>query len=617
MPGMNTGLSPSDPTLVTAFRNALLHQGLIALAFMVFLLLLWATARTWRGSSQSTAAAAEKLAAPERQGRQDWRGWLSAVRGPGEAPARTVLRVGFGLLWVLDGFLQAQPQMAGGLPGQVIGPSAQGSPSWVQHLVNWGGTVWSYHPIEAGAATVWIQVGIGAWMLVATRGPLSRLAGLAGLAWGLVVWVFGEAFGSIMAPGLTFLFGAPGAVLFYVVAGALITLPDRAWASKRLGLALLRGIGVFFVGMAVLQAWPGRGFWQGGSNGTLSGMIQSMVTTPQPQAMKSIVSGADSFVSAHGWGVNLFAVISIATIGVLFLTGRPRLVRYGLWYGVFFCLADWVLVEDLGFFGGLGTDPNSMLPVILLFAGGYLALITDAVPQVAQPERAIPATLAGKLASARAQTLAIASAVIVIVIGTAPLAAAAVNPNADPIIAQSISGDSGLLDVPEYPLQLTDQNGRQVSLASLRGKVVLLTFLDPVCTTDCPIIGAEFRQAGVLLGADDKKVEMVAVVANPTYTSIAVMRAYDAEIGLSSTPNWLYLTGTLAQLQHAWDQYGITVENLPAGAMTAHNDIAFVISPKGQILQELNFDPGPATTGSESSYSVLLANYARKAMAGS
>jgi cytochrome oxidase Cu insertion factor (SCO1/SenC/PrrC family) len=635
VPGMNSGLSPSDPTLVTAFRNALLHQGLIALAFMVFLLLVWATARTWRGSSQGTAeqqaaagqqagtdtqATAEQPATQEkqeRQGRQDWRGWLSAVRGPGEAPARTVLRVGFGLLWVLDGFLQAQPQMAGGLPGQVIEPAAQGSPGWVQHLVNWGGTVWSYHPIEAGAATVWIQLGIGAWMLVATRGPLSRLAGLAGLGWGLVVWVFGEAFGSIMAPGLTFLFGAPGAVLFYVVAGGLLALPDRAWTGKRLGLALLRGTGVFFVGMAVLQAWPGRGFWQGGSNGSLSGMIQSMVTTPQPHALKSIVSGAESFTSAHGWGVNLFAVISMAAIGVLFLTGRPRLVRYGLWYGVFFCLADWVLVEDLGFFGGLGTDPNSMLPIILLFTGGYLALITDAVPQAAPAARAIPATLTGKLASARAQTLAIASAVIVIIIGTAPLAAAAVNPNADPIIAQSISGDSGLLDVPEYPLQLTDQNGRQVSLASLRGKVVLLTFLDPVCTTDCPIIGAEFKQAGVLLGADDKKVELVAVVANPTYTSIAVMRAYDAEIGLTSTPNWLYLTGTLAQLRHAWDQYGITVENLPAGAMTAHNDIAFVISPKGQILQELNFDPGPATTGSESSYSVLLANYARKAMAGS
>ena len=39
-----------------------------------------------------------------------------------------------------------------------------------------------------------------------------------------------------------------------------------------------------------------------------------------------------------------------------------------------FCLADWVLVQDLGFLGGLGTDPNSMIPLILLFSAGYLAL---------------------------------------------------------------------------------------------------------------------------------------------------------------------------------------------------------------------------------------------------
>jgi hypothetical protein len=33
-----------------------------------------------------------------------------------------------------------------------------------------------------------------------------------------------------------------------------------------------------------------------------------------------------------------------------------------------------VLIQDLGFLGGLGTDPNSMIPFVLLAAGGYLAL---------------------------------------------------------------------------------------------------------------------------------------------------------------------------------------------------------------------------------------------------
>jgi hypothetical protein len=103
----------------------------------------------------------------------------------------------------------------------VIQPEAASSPAWVQHVVNWGVTTWSYHPIQAGAAAVWIQVGIGVWFMAAADGLWSRLAGLAGAAWGLVVWVFGESFGGIFAPGLTWLSGAPGAVLFYCAAGSV------------------------------------------------------------------------------------------------------------------------------------------------------------------------------------------------------------------------------------------------------------------------------------------------------------------------------------------------------------------------------------------------------------
>ena len=72
--------------------------------------------------------------------------------------------------------------MVVGLPSQVIQPGAASSPAWVQHLVNWAGISWSYHPVQAAAAAVWIQVGIGCWLLAARRGRWSRLAGLAGLA---------------------------------------------------------------------------------------------------------------------------------------------------------------------------------------------------------------------------------------------------------------------------------------------------------------------------------------------------------------------------------------------------------------------------------------------------
>jgi cytochrome oxidase Cu insertion factor (SCO1/SenC/PrrC family) len=587
---MNSGLDPADPTLEAAFRSALLHQGLIAAGLFLLLWLLWGASRNWL--RPGTAGHAPRAAEPA---------------------GRRVLRIGFGLLWVFDGILQAQPQMPGGLPSQVIQPTAQSSPRWVQDLVNVGGTIWSNHPITAAAASVWIQVGIGLWLLVAVRGWWSRGAGLASVAWGLMVWIWGESFGGIFAPGLSWLTGAPGAVLLYCVAGALIALPASAWRTPRTGRLLLAGAGVFFIGMAVLQAWPGRGYWQG-TSGSLSAMVTTMSQTSQPRALSALVSAFGSFDTAHGFAVNLFVVIALAAIGAALLTGRPRLVRAAVLAAGVVCLADWVLVQDFGFFGGLGTDPNSMIPTILLLAAGYLAL-TRLPNAAAEPQEAVrPEGARAAIAATSLQAVTALAALGVIVIGAAPMAAASLNPTADPILAQAIAGYSPPLNSPASPFRLTDQDGRTVTLASLRGKVVLLTFLDPVCTTDCPLIAQEFKATAAMLGAQARQTELVAIVANPTYYGTQFTQAFTRQEGLTTVPGWLYLTGTLAQLRSAWQHYGIDVGNLPAGAMSAHNDLAFVIDRSGVIRQEISADPGPGTSSTRSSFAALFTADVRQAL---
>jgi len=609
---MNSGLNPANPIIVAAFRSALFHQWAIVGIIFLLLLLCWGATRGWvTARTQATAVFAAA-----------WH----------EPLARRLLRVGFGALWLFDGILQAQPQMAAGLPSQVVAPAAESSPAWVQHLVNWGGSAWSYHPVQAGASAVWIQVGIGMWLIFGVRGWPSRLAGLAGAVWGLIVWVFGEAFGGIFGAGLTVLFGAPGAAAFYVVAGLLIALPERAWQTARPGRLLLGGAGVFLAGMALLQAWPGRGFWQGTADGkpsALADMIQTMAGTQQPHALSVLVSGFGNFTAAHGFAVNLFAVIALAALGAGLaagaLRGDTRLALIAVVAATVFCLADWVLVEDLGFLGGLGTDPNSMIPLILLLIAGYLGLTPApqsalaTAPAAAAPEHAtrVPSRVAAArdwIAALSGRSVAALGAVGVIVVGAAPMAFASANRNADPIIAQALAGSSGPMNTPAPGFTLTSQAGRQISLASLRGKVVLLTFLDPVCTTDCPIIAQEMRAADTLLGAKASQVDLVAVVANPTYLSTAFTAAFTRQEGLDQVPNWLYLTGSLSQLQAVWQHYGIQVQNLPAGAMSAHNDIAYVISATGVIRQEMSDDPGPGTPSTKSSFASLLADAARQAI---
>ncbi len=614
MPGMGSSLQTTNNTVISAFESALLRQALFVLAILGLLFVAWNILRSMQ------IRHAIVLGADQR----------ATVTAPGaaEPTARHLLRVSFGCLWLFDGLLQAQTSMPLGLTSGVIQPAAAGSPRWVRHLVDVGVTIWNNHPVPAATAVVWIQVGIGLLLLVAPRGGWSRLAGVASVGWGLVVWVFGEAFGSIFSPGLTWLFGAPGGVVFYVAAGFLIALPERSWASPRLGRRILGVTGLFFLGMAVLQAWPGRGFWQGHAThhaplGTLTSMVQSMAQTPQPGVLESIVSSFGSFDAAHGWAVNLVAVVTLAGVGGAFLTGQRKIMFPALVAGVALCLADWVLIEDFGFLGGLGTDPNSMVPMALIFVAGYVAItkvpVTVAAPLTERPT----ATADGWRESMVARpayvlrSLAAVGAIAITLLGAAPMALAATNPVADPILNAAIDGNPVTANVSAAPFDLVDQDGKAVTLSSLRGKVVALTFLDPVCTTDCPLIAQEFRDADHMLGAQSDRVDFVAVVANPIYTSVAVTRAFDAQEGLSRVKNWLYLTGSVAALNRIWAGYGVQAVVEPAGAMIAHSDIAFVIDDSGRTRYVLNADPGQGTVTLQSSFAGVLTAAIRHALSTS
>jgi cytochrome oxidase Cu insertion factor (SCO1/SenC/PrrC family) len=610
---MGRSLQTGNSLIVSAFHSALLHQLLVALLVVAVCAIGFNVVRT---------AQYRRLRA------QGHTAFPSARSTTAEPLARRVVRVGFGCLWILDGLLQLQSSMPLGLPSGVIQPAASTSPQWVQHIVNSGVTIWSDHPVQAAAATVWIQLGLGIWLLVAPRGRWSRLGGLASAGWGLLVWVFGEAFGGLFAPGLTWLFGAPGAVLFYCVAGVLVALPERAYGSVRLGRTILTAGGLSLIGMAVLQAWPGRGYWQG-RGGTLSAMVHQMSKTPQPGILSSWLGSFGSFVAAHGWGVNLFVVLALTSIGVLLVSGRPKTVLVGLVALGVLSLADWVLVEDLGFLGGTGTDPNSMLPMALLFVTGYVALVrvparTEATEPPAaqgqgQVELATPTVPAapGQAAPARwwehaslsyvARTAAVVAALGIVVIGTAPMTLAAVNRRADPILSEALNGTPNALDTPAPPFQLTDQHGLPVGLASLRGRVVALTFLDPVCTSDCPLIAQEFRQTDQQLAGQSGRVDFVAIVANPIYRSVSYTNAFDQQEGLTHLPNWYFLTGPVAALQRAWNSYGVQVQTIANGAMVAHSDVAFVIDARGRERDALLDEPGP-TQVTASSFSSLLSS---------
>ena len=104
------------------------------------------------------------------------------------------------------------------------------------------------------------------------------------------------------------------------------------------------------------------------------------------------------------------------------------------------------------------------------------------------------------------------------------------------------------------PFRLRDQNGRVMSPAAARGKVLVLTFLYSTCRDLCPAQAAEIKQAVLNVGV--KGVEVYGVSVDPVGDTQARVRAWIRRMGLVGAPVH-FLIGTRRELEPVWREYGI------------------------------------------------------------
>ena len=134
---------------------------------------------------------------------------------------------------------------------------------------------------------------------------------------------------------------------------------------------------------------------------------------------------------------------------------------------------------------------------------------------------------------------------------------------------------------PAPGFTLTDQHGRTVSLASLRGHAVVLEFMDPHCVDVCPIVSQEFTGAYRDLGRAASRVVFAAVNVNPYHLGVRDVAAYSREHQLTSIPSWHFLTGPLPALRAVWRGYGIQVSAPSRTADIVHTSEVVFIGPVG------------------------------------
>jgi protein SCO1/2 len=130
------------------------------------------------------------------------------------------------------------------------------------------------------------------------------------------------------------------------------------------------------------------------------------------------------------------------------------------------------------------------------------------------------------------------------------------------------------MTAPNFTLH--DQNGQAVTLATLRGKFVLLTFLYVHCTNVCPAIAEQLNEALRELPSTSRaQVRVLAVSVDPKGDTPAAVANFIAVHRL--LPQFLYLTGTLKTLLPVWNDYHIASEQEPGGIVLGHTALVILL----------------------------------------
>ncbi len=555
MSGKGDSLVPSDHSgipvadLSGPLLSLLARSGLV---IVIAALLAAVATRVWQ----------RRRAQGERTAPGSWWGPRPAATGP-----LRIVRVGLGMLWILDGLLQAQPRMPAGFVGNVLTPSIDGAPHWVATISAPLLRLWSAHPVVADAATVWVQVGLGLLILLGARGGrIDSIVLWVSILWCAVVWVFGEAFGGMLARGASWIAGSPGAVIVYAMLAAILL-----WGRERSAAVVARGCrraaGAWLVVGAAIQGIGWEGNFQAD---TLTASMQRASQTAQPTVFSSPIGHVAALSGRHPAAVNgvLVLVMLVLALGLLLTSARVVVIAAGV-----FGLAIWWLGQDFGVLGGYGTDPNSALPWVLLVLAGW-PVLDRARALSAEPAHAVRA--AGPVRSGIIAAALVATGVVPLALGVAVLR---------PADAQAVRADSGggltrLDGSHPHDFRLTDQQGRPITLSGLTGKVTLVTFLDPVCSDDCPVIANQIASAIRRLGARADSVAVVAIDTNPLFDHVADVEAFTTSHGLTDLAGWHFVTGPAARIRPVLAEYGVTVA-VPAVGMVSHSEGIYFLTRSG------------------------------------
>ena len=118
-------------------------------------------------------------------------------------------------------------------------------------------------------------------------------------------------------------------------------------------------------------------------------------------------------------------------------------------------------------------------------------------------------------------------------------------------------------------LPLRDPSGQVTTLASLRGKTVVISDSMTLCSEDCPLDTANIVASARTADATGltSKVVFLTITVDPKRDDARHLTAYRKLYDTSDRlPNWELLTGSQGQIRRLWKYFGVYHHRVPQGS---------------------------------------------------
>lgn len=129
---------------------------------------------------------------------------------------------------------------------------------------------------------------------------------------------------------------------------------------------------------------------------------------------------------------------------------------------------------------------------------------------------------------------------------------------------------------------LVDQNGRPFTLAQLRGRPVVLTFVATHCTDACPLVNAQFARAQQLLHERGLDANLLTITLDPEHDRLTDMQRL-ARTFSADRSHWVLATGSAPRVHDVMRAFNVVAQQGAHGYADVHTTYIYLLDRHGRL----------------------------------